>query len=45
MKTYKSLIILLVMFLLTYQKDLSAHCDGEDGPVVTAAKKPLKKRM
>jgi hypothetical protein len=37
-----SFIILLVMFLLTYQKDLSAHCDGEDGPVVTSAKKALE---
>jgi hypothetical protein len=37
-----SLIILLVMFLLTYQKDLSAHCDGEDGPVITSARKALE---
>jgi hypothetical protein len=36
-------LMLLMFFLFSFsiQENLYAHCDGEDGPVVTAAKKAL----
>jgi hypothetical protein len=42
MKNVSIFIFLLITLSLAFQKDLSAHCDGEDGPVVTSAKKALE---
>jgi hypothetical protein len=41
MKTVKMFAVILSLVLFPFQPELSAHCDGEDGPVVIAAKKAL----
>jgi hypothetical protein len=41
MKKLKIFCLYVMIFLLALSPDILAHCDGEDGPVVTAAKKAL----
>jgi hypothetical protein len=42
MKNLKFIVLSLVLFSFISHENLHAHCDGEDGPVVIAAKKALE---